>query len=49
MYDQNHSQQELVREIYTEHATDAGVVAEISDPNNDDAWIRSTHTMSVAP
>lgn len=36
-----------IREQYSEHSTDGGVVAVIADPQNDQAWIESSLTYPV--
>lgn len=36
-----------IRETYTEHSVGDQKVAEIADPDNDDAWITSSTTSTI--
>ncbi|SFG43704.1 hypothetical protein SAMN04488063_2043 [Halopelagius inordinatus] len=47
MNNENQSSEQLVRETYTEYKSGSGVIATITDPENDRAWIQSTHTVSI--
>lgn len=38
-----------IREQYQEVTTDSGVIAVITDPQNDQAWIKSTLTYTIQP
>ncbi|RDI72633.1 hypothetical protein [Halopelagius longus] len=44
---ENQSTEQIVRETYTEYKSGSGTIAMITDPENDRAWIQSTHTVSV--
>lgn len=38
-----------IREQYDEYTTDSDVIAVITDPHNDRAWIESTRSCAVQP
>jgi hypothetical protein len=39
--------EQLVRETYTEYKSGSEVIATITDPENDRAWVQSTHTVPI--